>query len=106
MGNQVPGLEIAAVVDEIRTQLVAAADRSAGQAVRFEVGDIELEFGVAVTEADSSSGGVKVWVLNAQGNSTTSFSATHRVKVTLKAQDMERGESVRISDSSEVRPPR
>lgn len=105
MNDRWPGLELAAVVDEIRTQLTSSVERSNGQRIQFLVEDIDVELNVAVTQSDSVGGGVKLWVLNADGTRSDSANTSHRVRVTLKAQDTTRGESLQISDGSEVRPP-
>ncbi|MEV0522755.1 trypco2 family protein [Streptomyces sp. NPDC050439] len=101
-----PGLELTTVVDAIRDQLADSMSRSMGQRVQFELGDIELEFSVSVTEDDRREGNVKVWVIGAGGSQGSSTATAHRVKLVLKPRDTESGAPPHISDSSVTGPPR
>jgi hypothetical protein len=99
-------LELAGAVDAIRVQLSQAMAHAEGQRLQFELGDIELEFAVAITHEAKIDGGVKVWVINAGASEATTANATHRVKVTLKPKDMHSGQSPAISDRLDSIPPR
>lgn len=99
-------LELAGAVDAIRLQLSEAMVRAEGQRLQFELGDIEMEFAVAITQEARAGGGVKVWVINAGVSGAITSSANHRVKVTLKPKDMESGQPPLISDKLDSIPPR
>ncbi|GAA3104293.1 hypothetical protein GCM10010449_29200 [Streptomyces rectiviolaceus] len=100
------GLELTTVVDAIRGQLEDSMNRSAGQRIQFELGDIELEFSVTVTEDSRREGSVKVWVLGAGGSQGSSSAAAHRVKLVLKPKDTVGGGSPHVSDPSVTGLPR
>lgn len=80
--------------------------RAEGQRLQFELGDIELDFEVAITREARAEGGVRVWVINVGASGAVTATATHRVKVTLKPKDMDSGRSPLISDQLESIPPR
>jgi hypothetical protein len=77
-------IELADAIEAIRGQLVAAAERGAGSGLAFEVGDIQLEFGVQLTHDRTAEGGVKAWVLTGGYKSEQTRAETQRVCVTLK----------------------
>jgi Trypsin-co-occurring domain 2 len=52
-------LELAGAVDAIRLQLSEAMVRAEGQRLQFELGDIELELAVAMTQEARAEGGPK-----------------------------------------------
>ncbi|WP_199545680.1 trypco2 family protein [Streptomyces sp. N35] len=90
-GGIMPGLELTTVVDAIREQLAQSMERSVGQRIQFELGDIELEFAVTVTEDDRREGGVKVWVVGAGASRGSSTASEHRVRLVLKPKDTQNG---------------
>ncbi|MER7175898.1 trypco2 family protein [Streptomyces mesophilus] len=100
------GLELTAVVDAIREQLGESMGRSVGQRIQFELGDIELEFTVTVTEDDRRDGSVKVWVVGAGASHGSSTATAHRVKLVLKPKDTVDGGSPHVSDPSVTGLPR
>ncbi|MFE1555438.1 trypco2 family protein [Streptomyces sp. NPDC058734] len=106
MSEDLSDLELTTVVEAIRSQLTASVDRSAGQRIQFELGDIELEFAVTVTQETKGSAGVKVWVASANGTHGKTEATAHRIKLTLKPQDTLNGRSPHISDGAEPNRPR
>jgi hypothetical protein len=100
------GLELTSAIDAIRGQLTEAMARSEGQRLQFELGNIELEFEVALTRETSVDGGVRVWVINMGASGARTTSAVTRVKVTLKPTDAGSGQAPVVSDHLESIPPR
>ncbi|POX52825.1 trypco2 family protein [Streptomyces sp. Ru72] len=80
-------IELAAAVRAIRDGLMQAAAAGAGEAVRFEVGPIQMEFTVELRREAGAKGGVKAWVVNADADAKASQGRTHRIAFTLTAKD-------------------
>lgn len=91
MADEAIGL--ADAVAAVRGELVRAQADAAGP-VRFEVGDIELEFTVALTKNASVDAGIRAWVVSLGSKLSESQADTHRVKVTLHPTD-EHGDRLR-----------
>lgn len=98
-----PPMELADAVEAIRAQLIEAMSRGQGKGLQFALGDLELEFAVSLTQDRQARGGIKVWVVNADGSVGTSAARTQRVKVTLKPIDPQSGEPAKISDAIDPR---
>jgi Trypsin-co-occurring domain 2 len=73
-------LNITEAVAALRAELAEAILASSEESIRFEVGEIELAFEVAVER--SASGGIRFWVveIGAGGSSTE----THTVRIPLQ----------------------
>lgn len=77
---------LADAIAAIRSELAQAQAEAKGP-VRFEVGDIELEFTVALTRDASVDAGIKAWVVSLGSKLSESQADTHRVQVTLHPTD-------------------
>ena len=78
-GGEHGKLDIADAVAKLRSELAQAILASADEELRFAVGEIELEFQVAVER--SADGGIKFWVIEAgAGGKSTE---THMVRIPL-----------------------
>ncbi|MEU1051874.1 trypco2 family protein [Streptomyces sp. NPDC005876] len=89
-------IELADAVQAVRDELITAASRATGQDVTFEVGDIQLEFGVELRKEIKGGVKVKAWVVEAGVDGGGSRTSTHRVAVTLKAIDSRTGGPWRV----------
>lgn len=78
-----PKIALSDLIGAVRSELETAAVNAAGQALQFEVQDIELDVEVTTTGTAGASGGVKVWVLNIGARGSRSKGSTQRVKVKL-----------------------
>jgi NTP-dependent ternary system trypsin peptidase co-occuring protein len=96
-----PSLELVQAIDALRAQLTAAVERSRGQRVQFELGEVEIEFTVSLSRDAKAEGGVKIWVLSLGASGARSSAAVQRLKVTLKPTDTHTGQSPQIADRSE-----
>jgi hypothetical protein len=94
------GIDLADAIEAIRDQLVDAASRGAGSGIAFEVGPIELEFAVELKQDARAKGGVRAWVLSAEGEAGASRARTHRVAVTLTPRDRVTHDSVEVGDET------
>jgi hypothetical protein len=74
--------------------------------LRFDVGEVELEFTVEVRRDLMAKTGVAVWVVELGGSGARSRGSTHRLKVTLNPVDIATGRSVRVDDLVSGVPPR
>jgi hypothetical protein len=85
MGNDhLADIELADAVEAIRDGLTAATARGTDSALRFELGDIHMEFTVEVRRDARARGGVKAWLVDASAESGRSRAQTHKVSFTLK----------------------
>ncbi|MFC5216817.1 trypco2 family protein [Streptomyces coerulescens] len=89
-------IELADAVQAVRDELITAAARSSGQDVIFEVGDIELEFGVELRKDVTGGVKVKAWVVEAGADGGAGSTRTHRVAMTLKALDSRTGQPWKV----------
>ncbi|MCS6813965.1 MAG: hypothetical protein NZ772_10420 [Cyanobacteria bacterium] len=71
-------------LEALRKELSEAILVSEGKQVRFEVGEIELEFQIAVEKTADGKGGINVWVLELGGSASEKNVTMHRVKIPLK----------------------
>lgn len=94
-------IELAEVVGAVRDGLVEAARRGAGQGLRFELGEIQMEFMVEVRRDARAKGGVKAWVVDAGAEAGVSRAQTHKVAFTLKPRDTATGQDWLIAADDE-----
>src|SRR5262245_44415367 len=76
--DEAGGLELAAAVEAVRSQLARAAELAEGKGLQFEVGGIDLEFMVTMTRDSQARGGVRVWVLDLGGSSGRASQASQK----------------------------
>lgn len=93
-------VELAAAVRAVRDELVRAAAAAEGESVRFEVGEIQMEFEVELRHEAGARGGFKAWVITADADARTTRSRTHRVAFTLTPKDAQTGRGVEIGNNS------
>ncbi|MGW1992057.1 trypco2 family protein [Embleya sp. NPDC001921] len=75
-------VDLATAIESVRDELRAAAHHAAGSDLQFEVGTVELEFGVELRTDSARGGGVRVMVL-AGGPERASSGAQHRIRLEL-----------------------
>lgn len=86
-----PRIDLTQAVQTIRDQLMAAASHSAGQDLRFDVGEIQMEFAVELRHDTHVKGGVKAWVVSADADTGRGTAHTHKVAFTLKPKNARTG---------------
>ncbi|MFI5556635.1 trypco2 family protein [Streptomyces sp. NPDC051738] len=94
-------IELADVVGSVRDGLVAAASRGAGNGLRFELGEIQMEFTVEVRRDARARSGVKAWVVDAGAEAGVSRAHTHKVSFTLKPRNTATGQDWLIAADDE-----
>ncbi|MDH6116773.1 trypco2 family protein [Kitasatospora sp. GAS204B] len=87
MDDRFADIELAEAIEAIRRQLVAAAERAAGERFQFEVGPVELEFSVELRRDVTAKGGVKAWVLHADAAAGAGRTRSHKITVSLTPRD-------------------
>ena len=70
-------------IGALREELTAAIAAAGAERLKFEVGQITMEFQVVVERAVKGKGGVKFWVVEAGAEASTSTARTHRLTVPL-----------------------
>ncbi|GAB1821106.1 trypco2 family protein [Herbidospora sp. RD11066] len=71
----------------LRAELTSAMEEGASEALRFELGPVEMEFLLEVRREAGGEAGVKFWVANLGGKASQAVSSTNRVKLQLNPQD-------------------
>jgi hypothetical protein len=77
-------LSLKDTIGAIRLQLTDSIRAAQSEELRFEVGEIALEFEVQVERTGEGTAGVKFWVVELGGKVGGSSSVTHRVSMHLK----------------------
>ncbi|WP_369213096.1 trypco2 family protein [Streptomyces flavofungini] len=76
-------IELSDMIRELRNQLSVALADGADDAVRFELGPVELEATVAVSREGGADAKVRLWVVDAGANGKYAHAQTQRIAVTL-----------------------
>jgi hypothetical protein len=76
-------VELAVAIEAVRGELMAAQRAGLGKQLTFMVGKVEVEFVGEMKTVTGGSGGVKFWVVSADGKAERSRAGTHRLKVEL-----------------------
>jgi hypothetical protein len=71
-------------LEALRVELSESILVFEGKQIRFEVGEIELEFQVVVEKSKEGKGGIKFWVVEMGGGIASKDAITHRIKIPLK----------------------
>ncbi|MCI3224795.1 trypco2 family protein [Streptomyces sp. NP-1717] len=89
--DNLPRVDLTQAVQTVRDQLMAAAATGAGQDLRFDVGEIQMEFAVELRHDTRVKGGVKAWVVSADTDAGRGTAHTHKVAFTLKPKNARTG---------------
>jgi hypothetical protein len=99
--NHITGVELSEAVEAVRDGLITAASRGAGQDLRFELGEIQMEFTVELRRDVRGKGGVKAWVVDASAEAGRASGRTQKVAFTLKPVNPATGDGWRIANDDE-----
>ncbi|MGP3922777.1 trypco2 family protein [Streptomyces sp. 8N616] len=77
-------IELATVIRELREELERAIVAAEGEALRFELGSIELELSVALERAGQAGAKVRFWVVESGADATVSATSTQRITLALQ----------------------
>lgn len=98
VSEEIGGVELATAVRLLRSEIETAIVAAAEEDVLFDVGQIELEFQVAVTKGGKGEAGAKFWVVSVGGEVTYSRELTHTIKLTLIPHHRGSTKNIRVSD--------
>lgn len=99
--NHTTAIELSDAVEAIRDGLVRTASRATGQDLRFELGEIQMEFTVELRRDVHGKGGVKAWVVDASAEAGRAVGRTQKVAFTLRPVNAATGDGWRISNEDE-----
>jgi hypothetical protein len=71
-------------VEALRAELSASVASAVDESLKFEVGEMQLEFEVAIERVAEGSGGIRFWVIELGGKASHASTRTHKVTVPLK----------------------
>ncbi len=94
-------IELSDLIRDLRSELQKARTAGAGEPLRFEVGPVELDLTIAVTQEGGGGAKVKFWVVELGGDGKVSRESTQRVKLTLQPKDAATGRSPDIAGRPE-----
>ncbi|MEV7865539.1 trypco2 family protein [Streptomyces sp. NPDC088124] len=77
-------VELSELIRELRRELNTAMADGRDDAVRFELGPVEIEATVAVERDASANGKVRFWVVEAGANGSYAHAQTQRITLTLQ----------------------
>ena len=77
-------ITLSEAIQNLRSELLAAMQADASEALRFRLGPIEMELEVEVTREVSGKGGLKWWLIEAGAEAKRGTSATHKIKLVLE----------------------
>ncbi len=80
LGKNIP---LSEMIESLRQELAVAIDKGKGQAVGFVVEGAELEVELVAKRTTSGGGGVKFWVVTAEGKAEVGDEVRHRLKLAL-----------------------
>jgi hypothetical protein len=90
-------LELAEVVEQLRAELTRAMAAGEGEALRFEVADMQLELTVAVEREVGGKSGVRFWVFELGAEGRQQSANTQTVTLTLRPKLAATGEAAAIT---------
>jgi hypothetical protein len=86
------GIGLGETLQLLRDELTSSMAASADEPVRFRIDSIDLELRFTVTITAGAKGGVKFWVVTAEGNAARESSATHCITLHMSALSEDGGE--------------
>lgn len=90
-------LELAAAIATVRDELLKAAKAAVNEGIRFEVGDVTMEFSVEMRKDIRAKFGFTAWVITAGAEGGMARSDVHKVALSLRPHQVN-GEPVEVSD--------
>lgn len=81
----------------LREDLIETIKEGRDKEVKFVVEDISVELQIFAGQSDSIGGGIKWWVLSADGDTTRDSRITQKLNLSLKVEDAA-GRNLRLSD--------
>jgi hypothetical protein len=85
----VGGLELAAVLRQLRAELNEALGDAEGERLRFELGPVELSLAVTVGREATPGAKIRFWVVEAGVDAKVSSDSVQEVRLVLNPRDTE-----------------
>jgi hypothetical protein len=76
-------IELADVINDLRSELDRARLAAEGSALRFGLGPVELELTVELAREGTTGGKVRFWVVDVDAKGKLASTSTQRIKLTL-----------------------
>ena len=98
---------LAEAIGRVRTELVQARREGEGRELRFRLGEVQLQFEVALTREGAGEAGINVWVISVGAKGSVTSAQTHTVTVSLvpQAKVGSDWQDVMVGDAVAGRPP-
>jgi hypothetical protein len=77
-------IELASVIRDLRQELERAVVAAEGEALRFELGSIELELSVALERSGQAGAKVRFWVVESGADASVTATSTQRISLALQ----------------------
>ena len=77
-------IELKDSISALRKELIESMMASQGESLRFEVGEVTMEFHVEVERSTEAKGGIKFWVAELGAGGAYKDKAIHKVTIPLK----------------------
>jgi hypothetical protein len=74
---------LADAVRALRAELNRAIEQGRDEALRFELGKVEMEFGLEIGKESAGDAGIRFWVVSLGAKHGRTSAATHRVTIEL-----------------------
>ncbi|WP_225097325.1 trypco2 family protein [Streptomyces sp. CoH27] len=94
-------IDLAEAIGAIRDDILAATYRNTGSPLRFELGDIQMEFSVELRRDQRAKGGVKAWVVDVSAEGGQATTSVQRVAFNLKPKNATTGAGWDIANDDE-----
>jgi hypothetical protein len=100
--KQGPEIALAEMIETLRQELEAAQRKGIERPVAFGVEKVELELKVVLSRQGKVGGGIKFWVVSAEGSGGGARETAHNFKLTLLPLDPETKKRLEIAGKSET----
>jgi hypothetical protein len=74
---------LAELIKELRRELIEAIREGAGSELQFSLGPVDLDLEVQLTREGGGGGGIRFWVLSAEGSAKAGSARTQRIHLVL-----------------------
>ena len=95
---------LADMIKSLRCELESAQRKGISRAVAFRVDKVELELKVVLSRKIKGGGGIRFWVVSAEGGVDVDNEASHSFKLTLSPLDSETKNRLVVANEVEASP--
>ncbi len=81
-------MRVSDAIGSLRRELAATRLAGAGESIRFEMGPVEMEFGLELRKEGKGELGAKFWVVSVGASGSVGTTATHRLKLTMTPKEI------------------